>query len=133
MKKKMTVLSMLLVVCACVSLLTGCVIDDEHASISIITSNGWASTWASYNGKGVSGSGLEIAMEDKHKLHYTIPEGETLTYTFKCFQCGNEQIEELTPPASKTLACECKEEIREYFCLEVVYPQPEAEKAENKK
>ena len=120
---KKTCIMLVTVILICVAL-TGCNSlkkDDTHAIVSLTTSTGQAYVGQSFNGAGLNLSGQKIAL--RYKTELTMLKGETATLIFKCDACGNEQEYEITEAFSKTLHCDCPEEIdkdgnaREYFAI----------------
>lgn len=64
--------------------------DDQHATVSITTSDGRAYVFQSVNGSNATISGKELALK-KCKVNFNMETGESAHIIFKCDACGNKQ------------------------------------------
>ena len=115
-------------------MLTGCEnpfrTDDNHATVSVTTSDGQAYVFQSVNGSNSTLSGKEKALL-KCKFKLNLKTGETAHIVFKCDECGNEQEFDIDKAWSDVIGCDCPEKmdengnVREYAAIEVTYNQEE--------
>ena len=102
--------------------------DDQHATVSITTSDGRAYVFQTVNGSNATISGKELALKD-YKLKVNLKTDETAHVVFKCDACGNKQEIDIDQPWSDVIHCDCPEEIdekgnaREYAAIELTYNQ----------
>lgn len=130
--KKMIMLVVTIMVMAVA--LTGCnnpfKKDDQHATVSITTSDGRAYVFQSVNGSNATISGKELALK-KCKVNFNMETGESAHIIFKCDACGNKQEIDIDQPWSDVIHCDCPEEIdekgnsKEYAAIELTYNQQE--------
>lgn len=116
---------LLLVIVAMATCLTACglfVQDNQHASVELTSTSGYAAVASSYNGLGRTFSGLYVAQQKACKVSLKNEE-DVLTVHFRCDACGHDEVCELTAPAAKVFMCDCdengdeKNNAKEYFCV----------------
>ncbi len=116
---------LLLVIVAMATCLTACglfVQDNQHAFAELTSTSGYAAVASSYNGLGMTWTGLYAAQRYACRVHLK-DEKDVLTVHFRCDACGHDEVCELTAPASKVFMCDCDENgdeennAKEYFCV----------------
>lgn len=108
MKRRIILITTLLL---SIATLTGCgglEPDYSHAYAEITSPCGIATIAQSYNSINKSNTGLLLA--GQYCKNFSVPSDEDIvTVHFVCDSCGHDETEELVAPSAKVFSCKCKE------------------------
>ena len=104
--------------------------DEQHATVTLTTSDGQAYVYQSVNSSNSVLSGKTYALQYAKK-EINMKTGETIHITFKCDACKNVQEIDVDNAWADVIHCDCPEEMdehgnaKEYIAFEINYMEEE--------